>query len=145
MKLLNKGFTPFLRTRAGFTLAELMIAAGILAFVLAGLLVVFINCILLNELNRNLSLAYNAVQAEMEQIKDRGITSFDSLDSLNGTTFELSGFSANDAEGRIEVSGSGDLRQVRIVACFMSRNRLIGDDLNNCQASPVELVTLMAR
>ncbi|MDD5166471.1 MAG: prepilin-type N-terminal cleavage/methylation domain-containing protein, partial [Candidatus Omnitrophica bacterium] len=53
-----------------FTLAELMIASAVLVTVLAGLLAVFVNCIFLNELNRRLTLAYSAVEAEMEAIKN---------------------------------------------------------------------------
>lgn len=127
----------------GFTLSELMIASGILAFVFASLLLVFINCILLNELNRNFTLAYTAIQDKMEEIKN---TAFDSLDTLNATTFNLAGFSSANGQGKIEVSDeSTNLKRIRIVACFMSRNRLIGDDISNCQSSPVELITLIAK
>lgn len=119
-----------------------MIAAGILAIVFAGLLAVFVNCILLNELNRNLTLAYNDIQAEMEQVKN---TAFGSLDTLNGTTFDLSGFVQGTARGRIVVSDeTTGLKRIRITACFMSRNRLIGNNINSCTTSPVELVTLIA-
>jgi len=43
------------------------------------------------------------------------------------------------------VSGYTNLKTVRVVACFRSRNRLIGNDLNNCQTSPVEVDTLVAQ
>lgn len=127
----------------GFTLIELLLSAAILAFALTGLLLLFINCIILNETNRNLTLAYNAVQAKTEEIKNKR---FDSLDALNGTSFDLTGFPSGNAKGRIEISNEAtNLKKIRIVACFMSRNRLIGNDINNCQSSPVELVTLIAR
>lgn len=60
----------------GFTLSELLLACAILAFVLTGLLVLFINCIFLNEANRNLSVATGHAQYAMEEIKD---TDFDSI------------------------------------------------------------------
>lgn len=126
----------------GFTLAELLLAAAILAFALSSLLLVFINCIILNESSRNLTVAYSALQARMEEIKN---TSFGSLDALNGTTFSLSGFPTGTSQGRILVSGTGRLRTVTIFACFMSRNKLIGDSITNCQSSPaVRLVTQIA-
>lgn len=95
----------------------------------------------------------------MEEIKN---TNFDSLLALNGTTFNLAGFSGLDARGRVEVAATAyaDLMQVRLVACFRSRNRIIGEDRNldgdldvgedtfiaNTRLdSPVELVTLIAR
>lgn len=125
----------------GFTLVELMLAAAILAFALVGLLVVFINCIILNESNRNFILAYSASQARMEEIKS---INFTNLSGLSGTPFSLSGFSTGTSQGRIVVSGTGRLRNVTIFACFMSRNRLIGDNITNCQFSPARLITQIA-
>lgn len=135
-----------------------MIASAVLVTVLAGLLAVFVNCIFLNELNRRLTLAYSAVEAEMETIKN---TPFANLDALNGTTFNLNGFTAGDAIGRIEVSneGSSDVKRVRITASFRNRKRIIGEDknlngaldtgedvdLNDELNSPVELITLITR
>lgn len=138
MKLSNKGFT----------LAELMIAAGILVVVFASLLAVFVNCILLNELNRNLTLAFSAAETRMEQIKN---TAFANLCSFNGENIALN--ELNDGRRRVEVTDEGSgactsnstLKRVRITVCFMNRNRLIGwPDINSCTASPVELVTLLA-
>lgn len=131
------------KIKSGFTLSELLLAAAILVFVLAGLLALFANCLILNETNRNFTLAYSAIQAKMEEIKD---TSFDNLDAYNGTSFDLDGFPSGNGKGKIGVSNeSTDLKRITISACFMSRNRLIGDDINNCQSSPAELVTLIAR
>lgn len=60
MKLSNKGFT----------LSELVLAAAILAFTFAGLLALFINCILLNEASRNLGIATGHAQYALEEIKN---------------------------------------------------------------------------
>lgn len=54
----------------GFTLSELLLAAAILVLVLAGLLLLFLNCLVLNEANRNLTVATSHAQYIMEQIKD---------------------------------------------------------------------------
>jgi prepilin-type N-terminal cleavage/methylation domain-containing protein len=54
----------------GFSLTELLLAAAILAFVLCGLLVLFVNCLFLNEANRNLSLAMTHTQYIMEKIQE---------------------------------------------------------------------------
>ncbi len=53
-----------------FTLSELLLAAAILVLVLAGLLLLFLNCLILNEANRNLTVATSHAQYIMEQIKD---------------------------------------------------------------------------
>lgn len=136
------------RHSRGLTLAELLLAAAILAFVLTGILMLFITCIILNEINRSTTLAYNAIQDKMEEIKTTAAGDFSSLDALNDTNFDLEGFSADRGQGRITVTnegGSSTFKRITVRACFMSRNRLIGDDMDNCQTSPVELVTLITR
>jgi prepilin-type N-terminal cleavage/methylation domain-containing protein len=153
----------------GFTLAELLLAAAILALVLTGLLSVFVSCIIFNETNRNLTIAYAAAQAKAEEVKN---TTFDNLfiscpsprptgALCNGDTFALEGFSANDAQGKIEISNeSTNLKRIRIIAWLRSRNRYLsgedinrnlsldsGEDINNngYLDLPVQLITLIAR
>ena len=53
----------------GLSLAELLMAAAILAFALCGLIALFVNCSGLNKANRNLSTAVSHVQYVMETIK----------------------------------------------------------------------------
>jgi prepilin-type N-terminal cleavage/methylation domain-containing protein len=59
----------------GFTLAELLLAAAILAFVLSSLLLVFINCIILNESSRNLTVAVSHAEFALEEIKHQDFSS----------------------------------------------------------------------
>ena len=54
----------------GLTLTELILAAAIMAFVLCGLLVLFINSSILNEANRNLATAVAHAQYIMEEIRN---------------------------------------------------------------------------
>jgi hypothetical protein len=65
-----------LRNKKGLTLSELMLAAAILAFVLSGLLLVFVNCFFLNDANRNLSVASSHAEFVLEQIKNQSFTSY---------------------------------------------------------------------
>jgi type II secretory pathway pseudopilin PulG len=146
-----------------FTLVEVMLAALILAFSLCGILLTYINMFILSDLSRDFTLATNAVQAEMEKIKS---TDFTGLLALNGTKFDITGFPTNNAKGVVFVTddhpgGYNYLMQVRIVACFKSRNRVIGEDTNlngildpgedisippNARLdSPIEMVTLIAK
>ncbi len=53
----------------GFTLVEVMLATAILVFVLSSLLLVFINCIILNESSRNLTVAVSHAEFALEEIK----------------------------------------------------------------------------
>lgn len=125
----------------GFTLSELMITALILAFALTSILLLFMNCIVLNESNRNFTIAYSAIQTKMEELKNSG---FDNLPAT-GTSFDLNGFPVDNGKLRIEITDeSTTLKRVEITACFRNRNRIIGDDITNCLTSPVELVTQIA-
>ena len=54
----------------GITLTELLLAAGIMVFVLASLMVLFIHCFFLNNTNRNRSLALHHAQYILEEIRD---------------------------------------------------------------------------
>ncbi len=54
----------------GLTLTELVLAAAILAFVLCGLILLFVNCSFLNEANRNLTTAATHAQYIMEEIRN---------------------------------------------------------------------------
>lgn len=147
------------KERAGFTLAEVLLAVSILAFGLCGILVTYISMHIFLDLSRNFTTVTNALQAKAEEIKR---TSFSALSGLNGTTFDLSGFGPNNAKGVIEVTditGYADLKRVRIIACFKSRARVIGEDTNlngilnigedannNGRIdSPAELITLIAK
>jgi hypothetical protein len=78
----------------------------------------------------------------MEEMKNAG---FNGLNSFNGVSFDLAGFPSGSAKGKISVgSESSRLKSVSVVACYMNRNRLIGNNINNCQVSQVKLSTLIA-
>lgn len=116
--------------RESFSMVELMIGVTILVFSLTAILASYANTFILSDLARNTSIATNAVRARMEEAKQE---SFSNLDSLDGATFDLTGFAVGDAKGRVEVSnvsGFTDLKEVRIVGCFLSRGRVIGEDSN---------------
>jgi hypothetical protein len=54
----------------GLILSELLLAAAILAFVICGSLVLFLNCSFLNEASRNSTLTISHAQYVMEDIKN---------------------------------------------------------------------------
>lgn len=134
----------------GFTLIELLLAFSILVFCLCGILLTHIQMFILSDLSRDLTLATNAMQAKMEEIKK---VNFDCLFISTPTpcaspasvcpcvcnnacfshqeTFNLEGIA--EGKGRIEietVTGYTDLKRIRLVASFKSRGRLIGEDKN---------------
>lgn len=147
----------------GFTLVEVMISAAILAFCICGLLATYVNMFFLTDLSRDFTLATNAIQAKMEEVKKMDFTQV--TNNLSGS-FDLSkyGFTTSASKGRIDVEEnfggySGELTRVRISASFNSRGRVIGEDKdlsgtlgtgedtngNNFLDSPVELVTLISK
>lgn len=146
------------RILMGFTLAEVLLAAAILALSLCGILLAYVRMFVLSDLCRDFTKVTNGLQTKMEEIKR---TSFDNLLALNGARFELNGFAASDAEGVVEVTNTAysDLKRVRIIASFKSRNKVIGEDVNlngvlntgedsnnnGRLDSPAELISLIAR
>jgi type II secretory pathway pseudopilin PulG len=145
--------------KKAFSLLELMISCAILMFIVIGLLYSYIACFELNEFNRSLTLASNALQAQIEQLRE---TDFDSLQLLDGTNFSLSGFSSGDAIGLRDIYATtySDLTYVRLVACWRQKSgRVIGEDTNldgtlqssedkdldNIMDSPAEIVTFISR
>lgn len=148
-----------LKSARGFTLIEIFITAVILVVALCGFLASYFNMLILTDIARGFTLTTNAIQAKMEEIKE---ANFDNLLALNGTTFDIAGFTSSDAKGVIEVTNTSypDLMRVRLVASFKCRKRVIGEDkdlngiltpqedtmiANNRLDSPAELVTLIAR
>jgi prepilin-type N-terminal cleavage/methylation domain-containing protein len=74
----------------GFTLVELMIAAGIMGVVVVGILTGYVRCMELNEVSANKSLATKAARSRMEEIKG---TAFAGLaTSFNSVAFPVTGF-----------------------------------------------------
>lgn len=58
-----------MKQRRAFTLLELMTAVAILLVVTSGLLVMFVNCMVMNEMSNHLLIAANDAQYVLEQMK----------------------------------------------------------------------------
>jgi prepilin-type N-terminal cleavage/methylation domain-containing protein len=122
---------------SGLTLVEVLVASAIMAFCLAGLLLTYINLLTLTDVTGAFTLANNAAQQKMEEIKHM---SFDNVNSTNPTSpFSVEGFTGTDGTGYIDIAPTNYtfLKKVRILVSFRVRNRLIG----NATGSPVEVVT----
>ncbi|MDD5431988.1 MAG: hypothetical protein PHO70_03265 [Candidatus Omnitrophica bacterium] len=143
-----------------FALAEVLLALGILAFTMSGILLVLANTSLLSTLSKNSTIAINTCQSRMEEMQN---LSYDAITALNGTTFLIPSGSGvagdNIGIGRIEVGVVIDrlLLRVRVVASFRNKNSIIGEDANldgdvtgaedtngnGRYDSPIELITLV--
>jgi hypothetical protein len=155
---MSDNYRPIINKNA-FSLLELVVACAVLMFIIIGLIYTYIACFELNDFNRGLTLANNALQAQMESIRE---TNFDNLLALDGTTFTMNGFSSGDAIGvrDIYVTGYPDLIYVRLVGCWRQKSgRVVGEDTNldgtlqqsedsdndNVMDSPAEIVTFLSR
>ena len=79
-----------IKNNRGFTLAELMVGAFILAFVLSGLLLLFTNCMLLNSASRNLSVATSHADYVMEAIRATTFTGLETrINNGSATGWDL--------------------------------------------------------
>ena len=136
----------------GFSLVELMIAAGIFLIAFVGILVSYMACLELNQISKNTSIAVHASKARLEAIKN---TAFSQIKATyNNVTFTAAGLNG------IGVSYVDDSnpRLIKITVSFSWKQpsgRVIGEDTNlNGQIdgsedknsngildSPVELVT----
>jgi hypothetical protein len=87
----------------GFTLAELLLAAAILAVVLVGLLQLFLGCILLNEMNRNLSAATTHAEYVLEGVWHVPFVSIAS--QINAGDWDFTGDSDFTAAGLTRLNG----------------------------------------
>lgn len=81
-------------TYKGLTLSELMVATMISLFAFTVLLALFINCIFLNEANRNLTTALTHAQYILEDIKSQATFS-QTKDRLNSGYWNLTSSQLN--------------------------------------------------
>jgi prepilin-type N-terminal cleavage/methylation domain-containing protein len=139
----------------GFTLAEILVAVGIMAFALCGLLQMFSSCSILVSLSKNTNIATNAALGIMEQIRTSTFARiYDDYDGLNFIANEIPA-----SRGVVYVDNSNlELLKVTISVCWRQGNRMIGEDTNlngtldagedannnGIIDSPVQLVTLIA-
>jgi prepilin-type N-terminal cleavage/methylation domain-containing protein len=135
----------------GFSLMELMIATAIFTIACIGLLGVFTGCFILNEMSRNLTLAINGAEKEMERIRN---LPFNQISAQDGNIFEIAGIADEDSEGMVSVDDSNpNLLVVTVsVSWRQSNGRVVGGDKNlngvldtgETLDSPAQLISLMA-
>jgi Tfp pilus assembly protein PilV len=102
-----------------FTLAEMLLAAIILTVGIIGILLVFINCMFLDDANRNLTVAVSHGQFAMEEIKDTAFANISN--NYNNVTWNASAIAAkslsalNNETMQFQVSGTTILTVIATV------------------------------
>lgn len=149
---------------------ELMIASAVLLIALVGLLATYAGCYRLNETARNLTIAVNLGQEQLEGIRNHGFASIVTDYSAGGTPGDTFTPAPLDGSGIITIINNGDddahvtnvdLIEVTITICWRQRgNLIVGEDAdldgnwvlasedangNGRFDSPAQIVTLIAR
>ena len=111
----------------GFTLVELVVAAGILVVAITGILISYVRCMELNEVSKNMSLCLQSAESKLSEIKSTDFT-------LVKTTFHQISFNVSgiDAKGVSYVDDSDpELLEVVVSISWQQKNgRIFGDDAN---------------
>ncbi len=113
----------YLRNKRGFTLIELVIGMGILAFALCGIVSGLVTFMSLAEMARDKTVAVNDAQQLMEQIQD---TSFSSVASVAWTSWAVNNGcnTLNNEQVNVAFAYPGvDLLQIRVTVTWQTRNR----------------------
>ncbi len=122
--------------KKSMTIAEVLLAAIFLAVVLSGILMLFVNCMLLNEANRNSTVAITHAQYVMEEIRSTSFTSIQAI-ANNGTwdlnAIELAASPYNLAVLNVEiidttVTSVGNLLDVAIDISWEDRRGRVRSD-----------------
>lgn len=108
-------FTLFARARRGFTIAEVMVAAAILALGVAGVITVSQSGLQAIDTARNLSAASQLMQSEMERVRLMSWAQIQSLQDSGQTAVTIEG-----APGRYTCS-----REIRDVKTGMKEITLV--------------------
>lgn len=109
-----------MKTFKGITLVEALLAVAILAFAIAGLLLLFINCMFLNDANRNLTIACAHAQFAMEEIKSADFASISSQ-TWNSVTIASKGLTLLNNESIIIVVIGPEPLDVRVTVNWKDR------------------------
>ena len=123
------------RISKGFTLIEVMLATVILVVGLVGLLGTFIMCFNANETAKNVTVAGNAAQRQIETIRNYSFTNIsntgtDTPPGFKNTTFTVAGMPAGDSAGYVNIDDSNpDLIKVFVSVSWRQKGgRIIGED-----------------
>ena len=82
----HKSFPRKSHSRAGFSLVEVIVSAGILALVLSATLLLFINAIILNQTSRDITIATSHAQYVLENIRNSAFANVPG--QINGSAWD---------------------------------------------------------
>jgi len=120
-----------LRVKKGFSLVEVLVATGIMAFALVGILGSYVTCLVLINTSKNINAATNAAQGIIEEIRSTPFTQI--ISSYNGMVFTVNDIPSSIGVVYINSStipANADLFLATVSICWRQGNRVIGEDSN---------------
>lgn len=148
-------FNRIRKSKAGFTLMEILLAAGILASAVSAILLAYYSCFVLIGTSKNINITTNAAIGLMEDIRSSAFTRI--IDDYNGINFVVNDIP--QSRGVVYIDDTNpELLEATISVCWRQVNRVIGEDTdldgtldagedrngNGIIDSPVQLVTRIA-
>jgi len=113
------------RFNSGFTLAEILLATGILAFAVCAILSTYISCFVLTATSKNVNIATYAALGMMEEIRSSAFSRI--TNDYGGLNFILNDMPSS--RGVVYVNDTNpELLEVTISVCWRQGNRIIGED-----------------
>ena len=117
-----------MKTR-GFTFIEILLASGILAFSVCGILFAYVSCAALVNLSKNMNTATNAAIGMMEEVRGSPFTQI--VDTYNGLNFILNDTPPIPSMGTVTIDDTNpEFLEVTISVSWQQGNRIIGEDAN---------------
>ncbi|MFT5169572.1 MAG: prepilin-type N-terminal cleavage/methylation domain-containing protein [Lysobacterales bacterium] len=123
----TKEYFNSLYSEKGFTLPELLISTLILVFIFSGVIITFITCMDLHQINTNSSIALEIVNDKITEIENTTYAQIST--TYNGTTFinsDLTGIGVSYVD-----NSNPSLLEVTVTFTWQQANgRIIGEDTN---------------
>lgn len=115
------------RSKKGFALPEMLLAAVITAFALCGILLTYITCMETIKTSKNVSIAASAAQGLIEQIRSTPFPQI--VTNYNRLVFTVNGIPAS--RGIVYVDDTNpEFLLVTASVCWRQGGRIIGEDTN---------------
>ncbi len=122
------------RSKKGFALPEVLLAAVIASFALCGILLTYIACMDTVKTSKNVSIATSAAQGLIEEIRSTpfpkiALTRAQDAQGFKNLTFTVNGIPSSS--GIVYVDDTDpELLLVTISVCWRQGNRIVGEDIN---------------
>jgi len=124
---LAKGLRMEKRSKQGFVLVEVLLAAAILAFAVCGLLLMYVAGLDLIRTSKNASIATGAAQGLIEEIRNTPFP--DIATNYNGLKFTVNNIPSSSGIVYVDETDP-EFLLVTISVCWLQGDKVVGEDTN---------------